>query len=372
MIIPINRPNLFSFATSELSQDAFLAWLLSWSSNDALRAVEAEGWHRLREASQAFLAMLLDKAEVTTAKIVEIRLQWKNIDLYFHGVDERGDPFSLVIEDKTNTQGHDQQLERYKEIAKKEGHGNLYLVYLKTGWWSPADERNLQGYKAIRREDVCKCLRPFSNCHPILDDYLDNLKWISTDIALGENGALSAAYVADAFTSHAGLHAFLNEAFNPSIDGKDGTWLEYGVGLGGQPWAHWSFAWEKIHPESKEKEGFFWRVDTRKGQAIISLRKYWDHGGLVDRKELAAHRFQVYLKAVESTLKALGSGFVPSKLAARRSSYKEQELLQFTLGHSSKSNNLNDPRELAGAIGEVIHPNLVQALLAARREMATQ
>ncbi|NEX23727.1 hypothetical protein G3480_26250 [Thiorhodococcus mannitoliphagus] len=26
-----DKPNLFAFATSELSQDAFLAWLLSWA-----------------------------------------------------------------------------------------------------------------------------------------------------------------------------------------------------------------------------------------------------------------------------------------------------------------------------------------------------
>jgi hypothetical protein len=28
----MNRPNLFSYATSELSQDAFICWLLSWAS----------------------------------------------------------------------------------------------------------------------------------------------------------------------------------------------------------------------------------------------------------------------------------------------------------------------------------------------------
>ncbi len=28
----MEKPNLFSYATSELSQDAFIAWLLAWAS----------------------------------------------------------------------------------------------------------------------------------------------------------------------------------------------------------------------------------------------------------------------------------------------------------------------------------------------------
>ena len=29
----MSKPNLFSFATSELSQDAFICWLVSWANN---------------------------------------------------------------------------------------------------------------------------------------------------------------------------------------------------------------------------------------------------------------------------------------------------------------------------------------------------
>ncbi|NLY79687.1 MAG: hypothetical protein GX072_07305, partial [Lysinibacillus sp.] len=32
--LQLNRPNLFQFATSELSQDAFLCWLMSWAQKD--------------------------------------------------------------------------------------------------------------------------------------------------------------------------------------------------------------------------------------------------------------------------------------------------------------------------------------------------
>ncbi len=30
----MNKPNLFSYATSELSQDAFLCWLMNWASHE--------------------------------------------------------------------------------------------------------------------------------------------------------------------------------------------------------------------------------------------------------------------------------------------------------------------------------------------------
>jgi len=372
-IDPPNKPNLFRFAPSELSQDAFLAWLLSWSSSEAEDCVKNEGLQCLQKASRAFLGLLLGKGDVTTtAKIVEVLLQWEKVDLYFHGVEENGDPFSLVIEDKTGTGGHDNQLERYKAAAKKEGHGRLYLAYLKTGWWSPDDQRDLSGYTPIKREDVIKCLCPFRSCHPIFDDYLNHLEKIQEDIVKAEKDALVAGNVAEAFKSHAGLHAFLKEAFNPSINGEDGTWLERGVGVGGRPWANWSFAWENILRESKCEEGFFWRADTRRGQAILSLRKYWNHGGLVSRKELAAQRFQVYLQAVETAFGKLDSCFIPSKLAARRSSYKEQELLLFTLGDSSEMENVNDPSDLSKALLNEIHPKLERALLSARESMKAE
>ena len=29
--VPLRRPNLFAFGRSELSQDAFLCWLLAWA-----------------------------------------------------------------------------------------------------------------------------------------------------------------------------------------------------------------------------------------------------------------------------------------------------------------------------------------------------
>lgn len=360
------RPNLFNLATSELSQDAFLAWLLSWSSDACLDAVETENLQTLKKASHAFLGLLTGQGE-RAGKVTEVLLQWNKIDLLIHGVEQDGGKFSLVIEDKTGTGGHDNQLERYREIVEEEGHGRPYFVYLKTGWWSPDDEHGLCGYTPLKRGDVLDCLEPFSGCHSILDDYLVHLKNIDAEIASAVEGALVTGDVAKAFTSHAGLKAFLDAAFpQPSEDEE--TWSSFGVGIGGQPWANWSFAWEEM-PGTDKDEGFFWRVDTRAGEAILSLRKYWDHEGDAIRKVLAAHRFQVYLKVVEATLHDLGTCFVSSKLAARRSSYKEQELLLFALGDSSDADNLNDPCELATAIRSEINERLQQALLAARKSM---
>lgn len=31
----MTRPNLFNYATSELSQDAFICWILSWGTSEA-------------------------------------------------------------------------------------------------------------------------------------------------------------------------------------------------------------------------------------------------------------------------------------------------------------------------------------------------
>lgn len=52
-------PNIFDHATSELSQDAFLCWLISWADPEH-KAADPE----LHEVARDFVRKLFQKAEV--------------------------------------------------------------------------------------------------------------------------------------------------------------------------------------------------------------------------------------------------------------------------------------------------------------------
>jgi hypothetical protein len=66
----MNEPNIFNFATSELSQDAFIAWLLTWANK------EYEGIDKnLHACATDFVRQLIgiDNYEVTVVKVMQ---QW--------------------------------------------------------------------------------------------------------------------------------------------------------------------------------------------------------------------------------------------------------------------------------------------------------
>ncbi len=120
-------PNLFSFATSELSQDAFISWLASWA-DPAYREVD----ERLHATATAFLARLLEVGKgpkVSEFRSVEVRRQRKDIDVLLV---VNGDT-AIIIEDKTDTKDHSDQLDSYKKaVAEEFPEDRIAAVYLKT------------------------------------------------------------------------------------------------------------------------------------------------------------------------------------------------------------------------------------------------
>lgn len=165
-------PNLFSFATSELSQDAFFAWLMSWADpfyekfDDSLHVV-----------AQNFIRLLLDDEKFETKKI-SIKSQSNNIDL----LAEINNDTILIIEDKIDTSVHDDQLNRYRKIGEEE----YKTKELKCAYIKIIDEPNLvkknieskEGYKYISRRDLIDCLNTYKGENQILKDYLEHISEI--------------------------------------------------------------------------------------------------------------------------------------------------------------------------------------------------
>lgn len=121
------RPSLFAHAPSELSQDAFLAWLAEWA-DPAFMAVNAP----MHRAGQRFVLSLFEAARrpLPVLESVRVELQQGRIDLLVI-VNGRT---AVVIEDKVHSDEHGNQLERYADLAgTRYEPENVVCVYLKTG-----------------------------------------------------------------------------------------------------------------------------------------------------------------------------------------------------------------------------------------------
>lgn len=183
----MNRPNLFQIAASELSQDAFFAWLIQWANPSNVQDDTA-----LCAAGQDFIRFLLDKGKrhndirqidkvIVSKQAVTIhdkpRKRKDIIDLWI----EVNDRFLIVIEDKTGTAEHSKQLDRYRETAEKYCAGeNMQsaLIYLKT-----RDETKSKinvvaekGFCFIGRKDLLDFFGKHSVENDIYKDFVSNLE----------------------------------------------------------------------------------------------------------------------------------------------------------------------------------------------------
>lgn len=138
-------PNIFKYATKELSQDALICWLV---------ACTKEPEEKLRACGRAFVQALFDSGDRTTVTkegtpaiepyrgtgcVSELlngpTTQYKKIDVYFQArVDDK--TVSFVVEDKTHTEMHGNQLNRHLgSVAKDRLEEHLIKpVYFKTGY----------------------------------------------------------------------------------------------------------------------------------------------------------------------------------------------------------------------------------------------
>lgn len=173
--IPINDtpkrvPNIFSFAKSELSQDAMFAWLIQWADNLYMN-IDPD----LCKLGKSFLSLLTG---IQTAELqsVKVKLQKFNIDILV----EINEDALLVIEDKTRTSVHGDQLKRYKKVQSEYSgkRSKFYYAYVKIENEPLSILNGIQkeGYKTISREDLLEVLWNYNGANPLVIDYRNNLQ----------------------------------------------------------------------------------------------------------------------------------------------------------------------------------------------------
>ncbi|NMA31628.1 MAG: PD-(D/E)XK nuclease family protein [Candidatus Methanofastidiosa archaeon] len=165
------KPNIFSLATKELSQDGFFTWLLQWADKECSQLDS-----QLNETAKDFVRLLIDKPQDFQITEVYTKRQWENIDILAVINDE----YVICIEDKTNTGEHSKQLERYKQIVSeryKDKNYNLVFIYLKTGNESSATLKKIieKGYMIIDRKAVLNVFSQRVVHNDIFNDFKEHL-----------------------------------------------------------------------------------------------------------------------------------------------------------------------------------------------------
>jgi len=173
------RPNIFDIATKELNQDAFITWLLQFA-DQKYQTVDPN----LNNCGKAFIKQLIKK-QITAfdEAIYEVNAgrQLENIDVWA----VINNKYFIIIEDKTNSSLHSNQLVRYKENAekwcKKNNYENPICIYLKTGNESQSSLTNIekQDFAIFSRLDFINLLDEFKNINNhIFNDFYERLKRI--------------------------------------------------------------------------------------------------------------------------------------------------------------------------------------------------
>lgn len=153
------KNNLFEYATSELSQDAFICWLASYAHE------EAEKDAALNECARKMLEIFVPELKSKNFKLLDVERQVDNVDVLLT-VECEEKIYKIIVEDKTYTSEHDNQLERYKKELKEKHEENAVIVkgvYYKTGFQSDLSSVEKAGYEKISREKMLNLMQQYAD-----------------------------------------------------------------------------------------------------------------------------------------------------------------------------------------------------------------
>ena len=272
-------PNIFRYATKELSQDAVICWLVAC-------AKEPPG--QLRKCGEEFVKALLrcgDNSIIDATNgrserhadvyefneiLGEPTTQYRNIDVYFQAKVD-GKVVSFIIEDKIHGEMHGDQLKRYLKAVK---HDNIKedlikLIYFKTGYVFDDEREQAEeaGYSVFDSEAMLEFLDSERrvDAHQILEMYAEHLRrQVEERKCQLENYDLKKNFVQWKFMVllREELHQSPGKKLPARSNNNDGSaWTQY--------------------PHHKDDRVFFWRLDSKKPLRLIVSRKgaeviHWD------------------------------------------------------------------------------------------------
>ena len=324
------KNNLFSFATSELSQDAFICWCLNWINYPN---------EELYPMAKDIFSNLLEEKDLENEKI-EILRQYKKIDVL---VILKNSKKAYIIEDKTYTSEHSEQIKRYRENIQndfKEEINEIKTVYFKTGFWFSYDyyiinEKDKIDIK-INREDFLKIISKYKGKNLILDDYCEYFERVTENEEKEKNYLTNEEEIKEKgywglniSKSSISQYQFMRDIFS------DG-YIESGRRVGGRPYTQFNIL-RSIFPnkdnenlsEDKRNYTIFWRIDTVNVGPYISINFYTEHskGDIKPRC-----REDEYIKLKDKIRKIIDDNFIKlEEVECKFYDYWEPNLLMIPL-----------------------------------------
>ena len=259
------------FATSELSQDAFICWCLNWLNyeDSELRALAVDLLKEFGEED------VFDNQEII------IKRQFKKIDIL---VVLKGLNRVYIIEDKVHSSESKDQIKKYKEEIRKEyKNSEIKTVYFKTGFhFSP--DKNVEADKIITGKMFKEILEKYRNKSEILDSYYE---YLVEKLRIQENEKdyleckTESHWDWNIAKSNISQYCFLKEIF---LEERIVSFRNKGSGYAV---SQYNLLGKKLFvPKTNEKYAIFWRVDTLTEGTYLRLSYYYIFKNRKDSKTL--------------------------------------------------------------------------------------
>lgn len=175
--------NIFEFATGELTQDAFICWCVNWFNDDSKP--------KLKELSIELARLFTATEKIETIKISrqfskDVYIDDKKLALKIDVLLVVNNKIAVIVEDKTYTNEHDNQIKRYKDgidylvsNAKEDEDffalETIRTVFLKTGFMYDED-KCVKSDVVVSNDKFLEILKRYSGESEILDSYISNLE----------------------------------------------------------------------------------------------------------------------------------------------------------------------------------------------------
>lgn len=395
--------NIFSFATGELSQDAFICWCLNW-----INEPDTVATHRYRQLGLDLLAKLIDKPsncdkllKVDIKSIDKVILVQQVLDIDVLAIIPQY-KLAIIIEDKTSTSEHGNQISFYKdsletvfnskkpwnaysklEKAFKRSELNIdcanlsdyhiHTVYFKTGYyfdydWQVAHSESVHNY--LTGPMFLDILKNYNDCESdILKSYCEHLKqqlnWCQSVSKIHGRYDDGEQYIKwERITQHGLLQIVFDN------ENLDGSWLwkdmyvypnQYSTGTnqGGSPWTNRRF-WTRTETDaiwSKPPKSFnpwiFWRVDHDSKGAYLSLRYYnndsTDQGKII-RKSIYSQLNTLINDTVNNELDRLNTTYENCVTRPQHGNYYENTLIHICIDRVLDSWDDNNGEPFIGLV----------------------
>lgn len=260
------NPNLFTYATSELSQDAFLAWLLAWADDSFMG--------ELHDYGRRFLSSLFRKCEKELPEHISIRIekQYNHIDV----LAIVNETYYIIIEDKIGTDVHDDQLTRYRDFILSNNHTKeieVLPIYLKFENQSNYSAVEKAGYEIYMRQDFLELYKDYQLGNPISDifgNYIEYLRKIDAEYEAYKT-LPKDKWATEGYSAHiwAGFYTWVQSIF------KGANW-SYVANPSGGFMGCW-LGWDELTPEMDiyvqlEEEKPCFKVYTEEKEKRTELR----------------------------------------------------------------------------------------------------